>query len=155
MEPWRAVDAHNGSVGLNIGSPIGSVDQWWQIHHLSEEKDPDPNSSEKLDQVSHLSEKLDPDPHQGDADPQPCIKVTFVDCPSFCVPCWASRKFSPSLIVLNKEHNCVTALISPVLWIRIGFTDPDPDIKEQTNADPDPGQTSKSQKLNFYIKKYS
>ncbi len=43
-----------------------------------------------------------------------------------------------------------------MLWIRIGFN-ADLDLAFYLNADPDPdlGQTFKSQKMNFYIKKYS
>jgi hypothetical protein len=46
-----------------------------------------------------------------------------------------------------------------MLWIRIGFNadpdtaylDADPDPGRQTNADPDPSQTLKSKKSNFYM----
>jgi hypothetical protein len=54
-----------------------------------------------------------------------------------------------------------------VLGIRIGFnaypvpdpafylnSDPDSDPGSQTNADPDPGQTLKSQKVEFFHEKY-
>jgi|688.fasta_scaffold412434_1 hypothetical protein len=52
----------------------------------------------------------------------------------------------------------------PVLYIRNGFNaDPapafclnvDPDPGNRTNADPDPSQSLKSQKVDFFIKKYS
>ncbi len=51
--------------------------------------------------------------------------------------------------------------LGPVLWIRIGFNDPDsafyptadPDPESQTyvDPDPDPGQTLKSQKVEFLL----
>jgi hypothetical protein len=52
MEPWRALDTHNGGLEAQMEA--------WRVcrpvvaeHHFYEEQDPDP----------HQSEKLDPDPH--------------------------------------------------------------------------------------------
>jgi hypothetical protein len=42
MEPWRAVDAHNGDLKW---SPRGSEDYQLVVdsHHFDEEQDPDPH----------------------------------------------------------------------------------------------------------------
>ena len=37
------------------------------FHHFTEEKDPDPQHSERWDPRPHQSEKVDPDLHQGEA----------------------------------------------------------------------------------------
>jgi hypothetical protein len=47
MEPWRAVDAHNGDMETQNGVVVAGF-----LHHFDEEQDPDP----------HLSERTDPDP---------------------------------------------------------------------------------------------
>jgi len=40
----------------------------------------------------------------------------------------------------------------PVLWIRVGFNaDPDPAFYLNADPDPDPGQTFKSQKVDFFL----
>jgi hypothetical protein len=47
------------------------------------------------------------------------------------------------------------AVVSPVLWIRIDFNaDLDPNPGRQTNTVPAPGQTLKSQKVEFLHEKY-
>ena len=68
----------------------------------------------------------------------------------------------PSALDLNKKMFTFLCC-GPVLLIRIGFNaDPDPeqafyvnadqDPGSQTNAGPDPSQTLKSKKLNFFLK---
>ena len=39
-----------------------------------------------------------------------------------------------------------------MLWIRVGFNaDPDPAVYLNADPDPDPGQTFKSQKVDFFL----
>ncbi len=70
-----------------------------------------------------------------------------------------------TIFVQYKEKNLkiflkrtVLKLFKPGLWVRIGFNaNPDPDLESQTNADPDPypGQTLKSQNVEFLHEKYN
>jgi hypothetical protein len=51
-----------------------------------------------------------------------------------------------------------TKHFAPVLWIRIGFNadvDPDPAFYLYADPNPDPGQTLKSQKVEFLHWKYT
>ncbi len=160
MKSWRAVDTQNWG-RLKMESRRVCRHKWWKnSHHFSEEQDPDPNSSENLDQDSPWSEKLDPDLHQSDADLQPCLKVTFVDCPNIRCPLLSfSKTFfiayfrEKRTLLCNSTH--FTSVVDPH-WFHCGSgasflsqCGSRSGSKEPTNADPDPSQ---SQKVNFYIK---
>jgi hypothetical protein len=50
MEPWRAMDVHNGGVEAQNGTKLeGLATTIADLHHIDEEHSPDQHKSEKLD----------------------------------------------------------------------------------------------------------
>ncbi len=49
MEPWRAMDVHNGGVEAQNGTLEGLETRIADLHHSDEEHSPDQHKSEKLD----------------------------------------------------------------------------------------------------------